>query len=190
MAAFSGSLDFSGNRGLPYGPAYRRTRLDELEGIVSPLVTSRKTPYRVEFKGKRRFLKAINDGGVPFQAVLALQALYALEAAREAGDAETAVQCAIAFAQHDASVQELRDYKTRGIDAIMSAKHGRSVGGRNGKKLADETNKTKLEFAFAKHCSARNRNQKIADEFGVSAKTIERRLKEYWILDNSKRCPK
>jgi hypothetical protein len=93
-------------------------RKQELEEIVRPFVTTKKTKLVIEYRGKRRYFTNPRKTdwverpkcealARPASAVLALQFLYRMEAARAAGDIDTMINMAIAFARADSEVQNL-----------------------------------------------------------------------------------
>jgi hypothetical protein len=83
-----------------------RKRRNELEAIVEPHLTTRKTEDAVLFQGKRRYVEAKSrepgqENRLVWAAVLALQCLYNLEDAISAGDINAVIQWTYGFTRCD-----------------------------------------------------------------------------------------
>jgi hypothetical protein len=137
--------------GDPLSPDWLETRRQELETVIEPFLTTKKTNHIVEFRGKRRYLAIdprhpewVGRPGWavlehPHYAVLALQFLYRMESARSAGDIEKAIQMAIAFARTDAEVQNLHWFQTPSPHAMIRDTRRRIGSAEGGKKSSKWT---------------------------------------------------
>jgi hypothetical protein len=82
-------------------------RRAELQSLVRPHLTKRKTGDAILFEGRRRYLKPVGSEEeirLAWAAILALQCLYHLEAAMSAGDMDAVVCWTYGFAQCDFEV--------------------------------------------------------------------------------------
>lgn len=90
-----------------------RKRSKELEAIVEPHVTTRKTSDAILFKGRRRYVKSkLHDQGrenrLTWAAIFALQCIYNIEAAWKAGDVDAALHWTYGFARCDFDVMVIQ----------------------------------------------------------------------------------
>jgi hypothetical protein len=86
-----------------------RKRRDELEAMLEPYLTTRKTRWAVHFKGRQHYVGEIalgsNDKGrLVSSTICALQCISKIEVAREAGNIDAALEETYDFALHDLNV--------------------------------------------------------------------------------------
>ena len=89
----------------------------QLEAIVAPCVTTKKSPFVIAFKGARRYLKP----GTPENkviAAMALQFLYNAEAAHKAGDIDRAIRAAFGFGYKHYEVAGLEVFDIHPVEAM------------------------------------------------------------------------
>jgi hypothetical protein len=143
----------------------RRRR--ELEQLIKPFLSRTKTPFIIQFRGKRSFLKT----NYAHHIVVALQSLYNLQAAIKAGEIERAMRMAIMFGEADFVVR-CRDMF--GVDPIMAAANviltkTTRRNTRLGKTELKDVPDTLLQSIYAKHKGKRDWLKR------VTAEVIERR---------------
>jgi hypothetical protein len=88
-------------------------RRDELEAIVEPHVTTRKTRDAVRFKGERRYViaklrKPTQEANQAWAAIFALQCLYNLDDAIAAGNINAVIQWTHGFSLCDFDVMAIK----------------------------------------------------------------------------------
>lgn len=99
-----------------------RKRRQQLEAIVEPLATNKKTNDAILFKGKRRYLATplVKLGNKNRLAVHALQSIYIIEAAWKAGDIDKVVRATYQFARSDHDLWLVERAGMSSIDAAFS----------------------------------------------------------------------
>ncbi len=114
--------------------AKRRT---ELERLIAPYVTTKRTSFIINFKNKRCYLKSRPPGY--HGSIHSLQCLYEIEAAHKTGDIDKAIRLAIWFGGEDLC-REL--YELTGVD-VFDAVFGRARQQPGWKAGAKKTNELK-----------------------------------------------
>lgn len=95
-----------------------RKRREQLEALVEPHVTSKKTADIITFRGKKKYLST--RGGAAFHAAIALQFLDKLESAWADGDIETAVRMAVGFANASTESRNIELWKSDSVSAMAN----------------------------------------------------------------------
>jgi len=173
-----------------------RKRRKQLEAIIKPLVTTRKTGDEIQFQGKRRFLKPIPSLHAKYvHAVLALQHLYNIETAWEAGDIDKVVRATIGFvtSDHDRQLVEYAGVgSVEGAMETVRTKQNR-VRSRLGRSDLKDVADVLLISIVSKHKRSRKRNwlqlatKDISQQCGkqIDPVTVRREMQRRRIWDTS-----
>ncbi len=161
-------------------------RQSELEAAVGRHLSETPTAAVIAFKGKRRYLSGITLPGGEMDAVRALQFLYGIQAAIEAGDIDRIIRQSVGFAHADSEVRNHQHWKMGSVAALAAKARQRSVGKRMGpttKKLNTPEEHVLLEACYAnnyKKACLKKTADELLERHGikVDAKTVGSRLKE------------
>jgi hypothetical protein len=181
MAGSRGVADFRTADIPTFDLAQRRKAL---EAIVKPYVTTKSTDIIIEFRGKKRYLGKLQPGTI--HAVMALQLLYGIEAARAAGDFDKAIRKAVAFAGFSQEVENLQLWNSVSVDAL--AKRVRRSA--TSRVAANKTNLKKeakrpdyyspVQELMAGGMRYTPACAQVAGEFDVDPQTVRNNTTELW----------
>ena len=198
MAADNGKVLWSGIDfgigGEPLAKDGLRKKRQQLEAIVAPYVTTRKTADEILFNGKRRYLtKPVSSSGKEhFFVVLALQYIYGIEAAWKAGDIDKVVRTSMGFATIAADLQLMEWSGVSGAEAAafrVQAKRKRRMT-REGNRELKAVPQLVLQSAYAEHRNKRDWLKRVTADVirhrggdPVSSKTVREELRIRGIVE-------
>ena len=174
----SGIFDYSGIH-IQFAPGYFADCQAKLESLVEPHVVDDGAYPIIRFRGDKRNIKP----GCHVTIVFALQSLYRLLDAIEAGDIPTIVNAAIAFGQFKSELDEKEIF---GVDRLKALSRAASARER-GKETIQVINADHVElhdqyqpeldrlmqYGDPGGLSYRKAVAELQRLFGVSARTIE-----------------
>jgi hypothetical protein len=127
-------------------------KIEELETLVQPYVTSTQTGIVIAFKGKKRCVPPSGN----MHAVLALQFAYRIRAAINANDADAVVPLAFGFTREYLEVENRKTWQSTSIDALAAKfrrREGCAKGGKKSRRWKPEVDKLARQFLAERHFS-------------------------------------
>lgn len=175
----------AGERNAVKGFAKRRK---ELEKLIEPYLSKKKTEDAIRFRGKTRYVSLLDSGKrvemKVWSAIWGLQCIYRAEIAIKNRDVESAVRWAYGVGRSHSELQFASKLGVSLDEAMAAAQRTRRNSQAKGRATRKDISRERLQELLDKHRDERDWRKQIrrdlrAEGVEVSGRTISNRLKEF-----------